>query len=199
MVKKDTGMRRSIGARRSPETEEAILQAAEEILREAGYAGFSIEAVARRARAGKPTIYRWWRGKGDLLLEVYRRWKGNFRFPDTGDLVEDLATFVGRLLAHWRTNRSGQIFCSILAEAQHDDVTAEAVGDYFIDRRDYVAGIIERAQDRGEVSSDVDPKLVAELILSFAWTRLFTHRLEIGEEELRAIMRMIVRGAAKGG
>ncbi|WP_309085572.1 TetR/AcrR family transcriptional regulator [Chelativorans sp.] len=188
--------RRSIGARRNPETEEAILNAAQEVLQEAGYAGFSIEAVARRARAGKPTIYRWWRGKGDLLLEVYRRSKGNFRFPDTGDLAEDLTLFVGKLLGHWRTNRSGQIFRSILAEAQHDEITAEAVADYFVDRRDYVAGMAERAQRRGELAPDIDPKLVAELAVSFAWNRLFTHRCEIGEDELRAIMRIIVHGAA---
>ena len=50
------GKRTSIGARRNPATEEAILQAAEAILQEGDLAGFSIEAVARRARAGKPTI-----------------------------------------------------------------------------------------------------------------------------------------------
>ena len=44
--------RKSIGARRNPDSCEAILEAAEAVLAEAGYAGFSIEAVARRARAG---------------------------------------------------------------------------------------------------------------------------------------------------
>src|SRR5690554_2407569 len=67
-----SGKRRvSIGARRSPETETAILDAAEALLREGGLAGFSIEGVARRARAGKPTIYRWWPNKTRLLLDVY--------------------------------------------------------------------------------------------------------------------------------
>ena len=42
--------RRSIGARRNPETEQAILEAAEAIMAEQGIAGFSIEAVAKRAR-----------------------------------------------------------------------------------------------------------------------------------------------------
>ena len=46
--------RRSIGARRNPETEQAILEAAETIMAEQGIAGFSIEAVAKRAdREGK--------------------------------------------------------------------------------------------------------------------------------------------------
>ena len=68
--------RRSIGARRNPESADAILQAAEAILTERGTAGFSIEAVAKRARAGKPTIYRWWPSRTALLLDVYQRRKG---------------------------------------------------------------------------------------------------------------------------
>ena len=63
--------RASIGARRSPETEAAVKDAARAILAEKGYAGFSIDAVSRRAGAGKPTIYRWWKNRADLLMEVY--------------------------------------------------------------------------------------------------------------------------------
>ena len=65
--------RTSIGAQRNPDSEEAILAAAEAILIEEGFAAFSIEAVARRAKAGKPTIYRWWPSKAALLLDVYHR------------------------------------------------------------------------------------------------------------------------------
>lgn len=196
---KEIETRRSIGARRSPKTEEAILQAAQEVLQEEGYAGFSIEAVARRARAGKPTIYRWWQGKGDLLLAVYRRQKGDFPLPETGDLEKDLAIFLDKLMEHWTTNPSGQIFRSILAEAQHDEITAEAVREYAIDRRDYMAKMVERAKSRREVAPDVDPILVAELVLSFAWTRLFTHRWKISRQELLGAMRIIVRGTGKTG
>ena len=186
--------RRSTGARRSAEAEEAILQAAGEILQEAGYAGFSIEAVARRAKAGKPTIYRWWRGKADLLLDAYHRQNPEIPVPDTGNLEEDLTVFVGTLLEHWRTTPSGNIFRSVLAEAQNDEAAAEAVRDYALDRRDHIAGIVKRARDRGEVASDTDPHAVAELVISFAWTQLITHRWP-GEAELRAILRLIARGA----
>ena len=67
--------RRSIGAQRNPESEKAILAAARELLAEEGLAGFSIEAVARRAHAGKPTIYRWWPDRTRLLLAVYAEFK----------------------------------------------------------------------------------------------------------------------------
>ena len=90
----DETARRSIGARRNPASQEAILDAAEAIMREEGLAGFSIEAVARRARAGKPTIYRWWPNRTALMLDVYKRFKNVRAFPDTGTLRGDLVGFL---------------------------------------------------------------------------------------------------------
>ena len=57
---------------------------------EEGIAGFSIEAVAKRARAGKPTIYKWWPGKTALLLDVYHRRKPAQVHMDTGTVEGDV-------------------------------------------------------------------------------------------------------------
>ena len=121
--------RKSIGARRNPDSAEAILEAAEAVLIEAGYAGFSIEAVARRARAGKPTIYRWWPSKAALLLEVYQRQK-RVDIPDTGSLEQDLVGFLINLFTHWRETSSGSVFKSLIAEAQSDETAAAALAGY---------------------------------------------------------------------
>lgn len=58
--------RASIGARRNPASQAAILAAARAVLAE-GYApGLDRDAVSRRAGAGKPTIYRrWWKNKAN--------------------------------------------------------------------------------------------------------------------------------------
>src|SRR3954469_6843902 len=115
-----TTSRKSIGAQRNPASEAAILTAARELLDKEGYAGFSIEAVARRARAGKPTIYRWWPSKAALLLEVYQRQK-RVDIPDSGSLEEDLVGFLKNLFAHWRDTPSGSVYRSLIAEAQSDE------------------------------------------------------------------------------
>src|SRR5690606_6705519 len=109
--------RKSIGARRNPDSAEAILEAAEAILAERGLSGFSIEAVARAARAGKPTIYRWWPSKSALLLEVYQRQKRAPAAPDTGDLEGDVFAFLKGLFEQWRNTPAGDIFRSVIAEA----------------------------------------------------------------------------------
>ncbi|MDX8516242.1 TetR/AcrR family transcriptional regulator [Mesorhizobium captivum] len=187
--------RKSIGAKRNPESADAILEAAEAVLVEAGYSGFSIEAVARRARAGKPTIYRWWPSKAALLIEVYQRQK-RLETPDTGKLEEDLAGFLVNLFAHWRDTSSGNVFRSLIAEAQSDKAAAAALADYSKGRRSHTGQIIERAKARGEVAADIDAGIVADLIASYAWRHLLTNRLDEDEATIRTAVRYVVRGIA---
>lgn len=186
--------RKSIGARRSPASAEAILDAAEGVLVENGYAGFSIEAVARRARAGKPTIYRWWPSKAALLLEVYQRQKRDIDYPDTGSLEEDLFGFLKSLFLHWRTTPSGGIFRSLLAEAQSDPAAADALAEYAAGRRARTGKMIERAKARGEVADWIDPEQVADMLASYGWVHLLTGRLDEPDAKLRSAIRLIVDG-----
>lgn len=184
--------RRSIGARRNPASAEAILEAAESLLLEEGYRAFSIEAVARRARAGKPTIYRWWPTKAALLLDVYRRQKRDVKYPDTGSLEEDLFRFLRSLFRQWRDTPAGDIFRSFVAEAQTDEAAAAALAGYAAERRVQTGSVIARARQRGEAAPDVDPQLVADMVSAYAWIHLLTGRLDEPDETLRAAVRVIV-------
>jgi len=185
--------RTSIGARRNPATEEAILAAAEALLREGDLAGFSIEAVARRARAGKPTIYRWWPNKTRLLLDVYQRLKLKMEAVDTGAIEDDCVQFLLGLFDYWSAG-PGQVFRSVFAEAQSDEAAAEALRDYAQDRRAFTARMFERAIARGELRADADPGIAAEMIAAFAWSRLLTGRLEAEEPEIRGVVRQLLGG-----
>jgi AcrR family transcriptional regulator len=186
--------RKSIGARRNPDSAEAIIEAAESVLLESGYGGFSIEAVARRARAGKPTIYRWWPSKAALLLEVYQRQKRDVVYPDKGPLEKDLLTFLKSLLRQWRDTPAGEIFRSIVAEAQSNASAADALAAYSAERRKNTGKIIERAIARGEISSEVDPTVIADLVASYAWVHLLTGRLDEEDATLRQAVGAVVNG-----
>jgi len=185
--------RRSIGARRNPQTEQAVLAAAEAILLEEGPARFSIEAVARRARAGKPTIYRWWPSKAALMLDVYHRQKPVDMHADTGSVEGDVRHFLGQLLGHWAQG-PGQVFRCIVAEAQQDEAAAEALRDYAQARRRQTGEIFRRGIARGELAADVDVELAAETLAALAWQRLLLGRLTPEPSELERMARQMVRG-----
>jgi AcrR family transcriptional regulator len=110
--------RASIGAKRNPESTRAILEAAETILREEGLAELSMDAIARRAHCGKPTLYRWWPDKASLLAEIHERALSTFVGPERNGATGEIDELVGHWLIAWRTTSAGIALRGMLAEAQ---------------------------------------------------------------------------------
>ncbi|TDT96673.1 TetR family transcriptional regulator [Azorhizobium sp. AG788] len=190
-----TRRRTSIGGRRNPESAAAILDAAAAILAEDGLGGFSIEAVARRAGAGKPTIYRWWPNKAALLIDVYARQKETVLQADTGSLQGDLEDVLSRLFDFWRHTPAGAAFRSIIAEAQSDPEALERLRAFLIERRAYVREIVERGIARGDLPADADGAAIVEMLFGFAWMRLLTGDLGAAGDIPRRV-HLILKGAA---
>jgi AcrR family transcriptional regulator len=184
--------RRSIGAQRNPESEKAILTAARELLAEEGLAGFSIEAVARRAHAGKPTIYRWWPDRTRLLLAVYSEFKEGMRSFDTGTLEGDVRAFLTNLFEFWRESPAGPVFKSILAESQTDPEASAAFAEYHDGRAARTAAAFAQ-----HGITDEDAKVLTELAVNYAWGQLLANRLDPGDAEIARVAGMLVRGVGK--
>lgn len=182
--------RGSIGARRNPATEAAILEAAAQIVAEKGIGGLSMEAVARRARAGKATLYRWWPTRGALLMAVYERQKQIGAYPDTGTLEGDVAAVLRLLFAHWG-RPEGSVFRHIIAAAQGDPDLAEALEAYRQERLAGLTEVIARAAVRGELSDQVPAADMARAVMGMAWLHLLVGRLDA---DAAAMARTLVRG-----
>ncbi|MEV0199683.1 TetR/AcrR family transcriptional regulator [Nonomuraea sp. NPDC050691] len=80
--------------RRGAELEEAILDAAWDVLVEHGYPGFTYEAVAARAGTSRPVLYRRWPQRDDLLLATLAKYWQPIAAPDTGSLRDDAIGFL---------------------------------------------------------------------------------------------------------
>ena len=169
--------RASIGARRNPATEEAVLAAAAELLAEGGPAALTMEAVAKRARAGKATLYRWWPNRGQLLLAVYAASKSGFVIPDTGHLRDDLIAYVGQMLRHWREAPQGRVMRHLIAEAQSDPEVMAALNEMRDERWQQIRDLFRRSAARGELAPGVDIEMAEERIAAQAWYWLLTDRM----------------------
>jgi AcrR family transcriptional regulator len=86
------------GRPRDPGVDRRITQAAVEVFGEAGWAGFSLEAVARRAGVGKASIYLRWPTKERLLGDALAARVANVADADTGTLRGDLVHLARQLL-----------------------------------------------------------------------------------------------------
>lgn len=183
--------RASIGARRNPASQAAILAAARAVLAEEGYAGFSIDAVSRRAGAGKPTIYRWWKNKAELLIEVYAAEKARVKVAKTGNLAEDLALYTAALWDFWRDTPSGRTFRALIAEAQNDAAALDGLREKFLPERLLdVRALFAAAVARGEIAADeVETRLA--VYIGFNWYYVLTDSLDEGRAAIPAAMRLV--------
>src|ERR1700722_7124852 len=69
----------------------AVLEAADDLLVERGFAGVTIEGIAAKAGVAKQTIYRWWESKTAILFDALAEDAAEFfSSPDTGNLGTDL-------------------------------------------------------------------------------------------------------------
>ncbi len=85
------------GAARNEKARLAILRAASELIAIEGYDHLTIEGIAARAKVGKPTIYRWWSSKSELLAECLvddTLMPDSFRPQTTDDVVDDITRLV---------------------------------------------------------------------------------------------------------
>jgi len=90
------------GRPRDPDVDRRVADAAITLFGEAGWAGFSFEAVARQASVGKASIYLRWQTKEALLVQALRLRVGIIDDVDTGSLRGDLIRLARQILDRWR-------------------------------------------------------------------------------------------------
>lgn len=145
---------------------EAIRAAVFEELAAVGYARMSIEGIARRAGVGKTAVYRRWRSKLHLVLDLVSAIAvQGLPAPDTGSLESDLRLLYEVSSRALRHPVASQILPDLQAEAARNPDIAEALQKAVREGQDGVAkGIVTAAQARGELRPGIDHDLALDLI-----------------------------------
>jgi AcrR family transcriptional regulator len=157
---------------------DAILNAVYEILQEKSVREMTIEEVARRAKVGKPTIYKWWPSKAALVMDMFEeRIAGELAVPGAKSAEDAIRTQV-RELIRLLDGFFGKVAAEIIAEGQSDpEVLREYHERYMSKRRAFSLEVIERARASGEFPRQIDPDLLIDMIYGPIYYRhLVRHR-----------------------
>ncbi len=182
------------GSVRNRATHAAIIEAAIAILNERGYGGFTIDAVARRSGAGKPTIYRWWKSKSELFMELYNRESAAMMpVEDLGSMRPELIAQIKSIFLFWRATACGRAFRGLIAESQADAKSLARLRDQFMpSRRNLARTILERASRRGEIR----PQSIGtalDLLYGFSIYHLITDQLQ-DDRSIENMVDLLVQG-----
>lgn len=176
--------------------EREILEAALAVLSEVGYDRLTMDAVAKRAKASKATLYRRWEAKVSLVIDALLLQKPAPATPDTGSFRDDLiAAYCGP--EGMIQPQALTIFSSVLTAIQRDPEFAAEFRTKVIGPKVAVSHeIYERAKARGEIRADVEVDLFAPALAGICLHRAFMLG-EIPDQELvsRIIDQLIVPAA----
>ncbi|MFC7896727.1 TetR/AcrR family transcriptional regulator [Streptomyces sp. NPDC057381] len=176
---------------------EAIRAAVFEELAAVGYARMSIEGIARRAGVGKTAVYRRWRSKLHLVLDIVSALAvQGLPAPDTGSLEGDLRLLYEVTSRALRHPVASQVIPDLQAEAARNPDLAEAMRKTLREGQDGVASrILEAATERGELSPAVDPDLALDLISGpLYWRSVVIRSPKLPKGYLGALARATAEG-----
>ena len=151
----------------------AIVVALLDELAEVGYAGMTMEAVARRAKVGKASLYRRWRGKEEMVETVIAELASEVApIPDTGTLRGDIAGFVASAGALRSNLRITRIIADLSAEAIRNPHLATVFhANVRTPRREAGFAMLNNAIARGELPSDLDFELALDCLVALTQAR----------------------------
>lgn len=168
-----------------------------------GYARMSIEGIARRAGVGKAAVYRRWRSKLPLVLDVVSAVAvQGMPTPDTGGLLGDVRLVLEVTSRALRHPMASQIIPDLLAEAARNPEIAEALRTALRDTQYTITeAVVRAAVARGELPEDVDLSLAVDLLAGPVYWRLAVFRSPVSGAELDRLAAATVAalGAAGAG
>lgn len=184
------------GRPRDPRIDTAVFDATLTLLEDAGYAPLTISAVARRAGATKPAIYRRWQTRRQLVLAALAQRLGEVPVPDTGctlcDLSEGIKVFLEAL-----DRMPPDVLGPLLADCAHDaDLRAAFMTSLFDPPRAAVAQMLDHARARGDLRSDIDRDLILDLLGSLVHYRALFGHAPTSESDIERAVSVLLRGIA---
>lgn len=156
------------GRPRSETSHQAVLDATARLLRVSSYDDLTVEAIASEAGVSKQTIYRWWKSKAGVVLEVMLTGEGDIELvpmPSTGDLRGDCLTWIRAMLVEaFRDTHVGMARSLVIAGLQGGPGTERLLQQASMWDHWPLAQRLRQAEEMGELRAGVDIAAAASAI-----------------------------------
>src|SRR5260370_19907066 len=194
---KKNGSSEGAGRPRDQEARNAILQAALSLVKEFGYRSLTIEKIARRAGAGKTTIYRWWPSKAAVVGEAFlSNISPEIAFPSVSAMsaCESIRRQMRAVALAFRSPH-GDLLRALLAEAQFDSELSHALVKTWVrPRRALAFAILKAGIASGELKSDIDVNVAIDALYGGLYYRFILPYAPLSPKYARALADTVMNG-----
>jgi AcrR family transcriptional regulator len=162
------------GRPRSEKARKAILDSTRKLLTHMSMNELSIEAIAKKAKVGKTTIYRWWPSKAAVAMEAFLEQPGIQNIvPTSASAAEAVQHQLESLIRQLR-GQNGRIVAGIIAESQSDAAVLELLYERFLkDRVGNLYSFVEEGIQSGEFRK-IDSDVAVDMMLAPLFMRILS-------------------------
>jgi AcrR family transcriptional regulator len=175
----------------------AVIDATLALVGEAGLGALTTDAVAARAGVSKATLYRRWPSKQALLRDAAASIVGEIIIPDTGTLAGDVTELLRSAIRVYADDPAGRLIPALVSEMAFDPELARVIRDGFLaQRRGAVAGVLDRARERGELRPGIDRDLALDLLAGVIYYRFLITGGALDEQLVADLAPALLHGIA---
>ncbi len=170
------------GRPRSEKSRKAILLATNKLLLQTSVQELSIESIAKKAKVGKTTIYRWWPNKTAVVMDALASQPGvQTPLPTASSHREAIVMQLEKLIRLVDSN-NGQTIAQLFSEAQSSEISLGIFKDNLLEPlMDAIRYSIEEGQKNGEFRKDIDSSMAVDLLCGTIFFRLMAHPKDLDD------------------
>ncbi|HVQ48687.1 MAG TPA: TetR/AcrR family transcriptional regulator [Mycobacterium sp.] len=181
------------GSRRDPSIDTAVLTAARRLLVERGYAATTIDLIATTAGVSRPTVYRRWSSKAQLVHEAL--------FPDLGPepQEDEFVAEIGRLcrgaMRMYGDAAVRESIPGLLNDLRSDRRMRRVLSDRLeATARSQLAERVVDAVADGAVRPGVSADTIMDVIAGGAWYAVCVRRIKGVDAAAKDLTELVLRG-----
>src|SRR6202171_2370769 len=177
----------------------AIIDAVYVLLQEKSVRDLTMEEVAKRAKVGKPTLYKWWPTKATLVLAMLcERMASNLEKPTVLTAEQSLHFRVRRLIDAFN-GLFGKIVAGLIAEGQSEPAVLQEFFDRWVSpRRNATIADLQRSKNAGELRSETEPELLNDAIFGAIYYRMLLHSSPLTRKFGEELVTQVLGGQRAG-
>jgi AcrR family transcriptional regulator len=187
----------SRGRKRDYQVRATILTVLSQQIQELGYSNVTIDGLAKAAKVGRMTIYRWWKTKAEIALEA-AEFIAESAAPIVIEQQTSLETALQNLLIKTfaALEDTGTLYAALMSEAQSDPNFATLFYERFVlQRRQGLESLFQKAQQQGEIGDRVCLDLLVDLVYGAMWYRLLLRHAPLDASFAKELTQAVIRAA----
>ncbi len=176
-----------------------IMDAVYSLLQKKSVRDLTMEEVAKRAKVGKPTLYKWWPTKATLVLAMLcERMAPNLEKPSDLTAEESLRFRVRSLIDAFK-GPFGKVVAGLISESQSEPgILQQFIERWVGPRRTATIADLQRGKNAGELRSEAEPEILNDAIFGAIYYRLLLRSGPLTRRFGEDLVEQVIRGHRSG-